>query len=195
MYWWFNHTHYSNPMPHQLEEFKLVEQTKTSNRKMLFVIIFSTILSIFATFWSYVDPSHRVGTEEANMNWVGQESMDRLQNWLMNPIEPSSSTAISFGVEMVFTLFLAFMRMRFLWWPFHPAGYAISNSWGMSVAWFPLFIAWVIKSMVMRFGGLKLLRQLTPLFMGLMLGEFVIGSSLSVVGTALGKLYYSFWVY
>jgi hypothetical protein len=195
MYWWFNRTHYSDPMPHQLEEFKLAEQTKTSNRKMLFVIIFSTILSIFATFWSYVDPSHRVGMEEARMNWVGQESMDRLQNWLMNPIEPSSSTAISFGVGMVFTLFLAFMRMRFLWWPFHPAGYAVSNSWGMSVAWFPLFIAWFIKSLVMRFGGLKLLRQLTPLFMGLMLGEFVIGSSLSVMGTALGKLYYSFWVY
>jgi Ca2+/Na+ antiporter len=195
MYWWFNRTHYSDPMPHQLEEFKLAEQTKTNNRKMLFVIIFSVILSIFATFWSYVDPSHRVGMEEARMNWVGQESMDRLQNWLMNPIEPSSSTAISFGVGMVFTLFLASMRMRFLWWPFHPAGYAVSNSWGMSVAWFPLFIAWFIKSLVMRFGGLKLLRQLTPLFMGLMLGEFVIGSSLSVVGTALGKLYYSFWVY
>ena len=195
MYWWFNRTHYSDPMPHQLEEFKLAEQTKTNNKKMLFVIIFSVILSIFATFWSYVDPSHRVGMEEANMNWVGQESMDRLQNWLMNPIEPSSSTAISFGIGMVFTLFLASMRMRFLWWPFHPAGYAVSNSWGMSVAWFPLFIAWVIKSMVMRFGGLKLLRQLTPLFMGLMLSEFVIGSSLSVVGTALGKLYYSFWVY
>jgi hypothetical protein len=195
MYWWFNRTHYSDPMPHQLEEFKLAEQTKTSNKKMLFVIIFSVILSIFATFWSYVDPSHRIGMEQASMNWVGQESMDRLQNWLVNPIEPSSSTAISFGIGMVFTLFLAFMRMRLLWWPFHPAGYAVSNSWGMSVAWFPLFIAWVIKSMVMRFGGLKLLRQLTPLFMGLMLGEFVIGSLLSVIGTALGKLYYSFWVY
>jgi len=118
MYWWFNRTHYSDPMPHQLEEFKLAEQTKTNNRKMLFVIIFSVILSIFATFWSYVDPSHRVGMEEARMNWVGQESMDRLQNWLMNPIEPSSSTAISFGVGMVFTLFLASMRMRFLWWHF-----------------------------------------------------------------------------
>jgi len=65
----------------------------------------------------------------------------------------------------------------------------------MSVAWFPLFIAWVIKSLVMRFGGLRTLNKAMPLFMGLMLGEFVIGSSLSVVGTALDRLYYSFWVY
>jgi len=195
MYWWFNRTHYSDPMPHQLEEFKLAEQTNTSNRKMLTVIIFSTVISIFATFWSYVDPSHRVGMEQARMNWVGQESMDRLQNWITNPVEPSSSTPISFSIGAIFTLFLAFMRMRFLWWTFHPAGYAVSNSWGMSVAWFPLFIAWVIKSLVMRFGGLRTLNKAMPLFMGLMLGEFVIGSSLSVVGTALDRLYYSFWVY
>ena len=155
MFWWFNRTHYSDPMPHQLEEFKLAEQTGTSNRALLFVIVFSTIVSIFATFWSYVDPSHRLGMESAHMNWVGRESMNRLQSWLVNPSEGSASTLTNFGAGMLFTLFLAFMRTRFLWWPFHPAGYAVSNSWGMAIAWFPLFIAWVIKSLVMRFGGLS----------------------------------------
>lgn len=195
MYWWFNRTHYSDPMPHQLEEFKLAEQTNTSNKSMLFVIIFATFISIFATFWSYVDPSHRVGMEEARMNWVGSESMARLQDWLHNLSGPSVSTPMNFGIGMIFTLFLAFMRTRFLWWQFHPAGYAISNSWGMAIAWFPLFIAWIAKSLVMRFGGLRLHRQVVPFFMGLMLGEFVIGSSLSIIGTIAGKTYYSFWVY
>ena len=64
-----------------------------------------------------------------------------------------------------------------------------------SIAWFPLFIAWVVKSLIMRFGGLKVHRQVLPFFLGLMLGDFVIGSSLSVIGTVLGKTYYSFWVY
>ena len=195
MFWWFNRTHYSDPMPHQLEEFKLAEQTRASNRIMLFVMLFATVISIFATFWSFVDPSHRVGMETARMNWVGRESMDRLQNWLLNPTEPNPSTPMNFGIGMIVTLFLAFMRTRFLWWPFHPAGYAVSNSWGMTIAWFPLFIAWVVKSLIMRFGGLKVHRQVLPFFLGLMLGDFVIGSSLSVIGTVLGKTYYSFWVY
>jgi hypothetical protein len=195
MFWWFNRTHYSDPMPHQLEEFKLAEQTGTNNRALLFVIMFAIIISIFATFWSFVDPSHRVGMETAHMNWVGRGAMNRLQNWLVNPTEGSLSTPANFGAGMLFTLFLAFMRMRFLWWPFHPAGYAVSNSWGMAIAWFPLLIAWIIKSLVMRFGGLRVHRQVTPFFLGLMLGEFVVGSTLSIVGTALRKTVYSFWVY
>ena len=168
---------------------------RTNNRALLFVIMFAIIISIFATFWSFLDPSHRVGMETAHMNWVGRESMNRLQNWLVNPTEGGVSTPINFGAGMLVTLFLVFMRMRFLWWPFHPAGYAVSNSWGMAIAWFPLFIAWIIKSLVMRFGGLRVHRQGTPFFLGLMLGEFVVGSTLSIVGTALRKTVYSFWVY
>lgn len=194
MYWWFGRTHYSDPMPHQLECFKLAERTGTRNRTMLYVILFSTVISIFATFWAFVHPSHKVGMEEMHMNWVGWESMEQLQNWLANPTDGTISTPMNFGFGMLFTLFLAFMRMRFLWWPFHPAGYAVSNSWGMAVAWFPLFIAWVIKSIVMRFGGLRVHRQVVPFFMGLMLGEFVVGSSLSIIGIVSGKTVYSFWV-
>ena len=129
------------------------------------------------------------------MNWVGWESMNRLQNWLTNPTEANASTPIAFSTGTLFALLLAFARSRFLWWPFHPAGYAVSNSWGMAIAWFPLFIAWVIKVLLVRIGGLKAHRQAIPFFMGLILGEFVVGSLLSVIGTALGKTYYSFWVY
>jgi hypothetical protein len=195
MYWWFNRTHYSDTMPHQLEGFKLAEQINVKNKTMLFVIIFSSIISIFATFWAFLDQSNRVGMESANMNWVGWESMNRLQNWLTNPTEASASTPIAFSSGTLFALLLAFARSRFLWWPFHPAGYAVSNSWGMAIAWFPLFIAWVIKVLLVRIGGLKAHRQAIPFFMGLILGEFVVGSLLSVIGTALGKTYYAFWVY
>jgi hypothetical protein len=195
MYWWFNRTHYSDTMPHQLEGFKLAEQINVKNKTMLFVIIFSSIISIFATFWAFLDQSNRVGMESANMNWVGWESMNRLQNWLTNPTEASASTPIAFSSGTLFALLLAFARSRFLWWPFHPAGYAVSNSWGMAIAWFPLFIAWVIKVLLVRIGGLKAHRQAIPFFLGLILGEFVVGSLLSVIGTALGKTYYAFWVY
>lgn len=195
MYWWFNRTHYSDTMPHQLEEFKLAEQTNVKNRTMLFVIIFSSVISILATFWAFLDQSNRVGMESASMNWVGWESMNRLQSWLTSPTEASASTPIAFGTGTLFALLLAFARSRFLWWPFHPAGYAVSNSWGMAIAWFPLFIAWIIKTLLIRIGGLKAHRRAIPFFMGLILGEFVIGSLLSVIGTVLGKTYYAFWVY
>jgi hypothetical protein len=65
----------------------------------------------------------------------------------------------------------------------------------MATVWFPLFLAWIAKGIILRFFGLKVHQQVRPFFMGLMLGEFVVGSFLSVMGTALGKTVYSFWVY
>lgn len=194
MYWFFNRAHYSDIMPHQLEGFKLAERTETSNKKLLVAMLSAIFVAIFATFWAFLHTSHQVGMA-GRLEWFGWEPMNRLQNWLNNPTSPNSSTPIFFSIGMIFTFFLMFMRVKFLWWPLHPAGYAVSNSWGMATVWFPLFIAWCIKTVVLKYGGLKAHQKVIPFFMGLMLGEFVVGSSLSVMGTALGKTVYSFWVY
>jgi hypothetical protein len=58
--------------------------------------------------------------------------------------------------------------------PFHPLGYAICSSWTMIVFWFSAFIAWALKSLILRYGGMKLYRQSRPFFLGMILGEFAI---------------------
>ena len=195
MYSWFNRTRYSDAMPHQLEGFKMAERTNTNTRWLLFVILLAIFISILATFWAFLHSSYQMGMLNSHMTWPGREGMERLQKWLTQPLVPSTSTPISVSVGMISTLLLALMRMRFLWWPFHPAGYAVSNSWGMSISWFPLFIAWVIKGLTLRHGGFKQYKQLVPLFMGLMLGEFIVGGFLCAFGTITGKPVYSFWPY
>jgi len=194
MYWFFNRAHYSDIMPHQLEGFKLAERTNTSNSKMVYAMLAAIFVGILTTFWAFLHNSHHIGMA-GRLEWFGWEPMNRLQSWLNNPTGPNYSTSTFLAIGMLFTFFLAFMRMRFLWWPLHPAGYAVSNSWGMATVWFPLFIAWCIKGIVLKYGGLKVHQKVMPFFMGLMLGEFVVGSFLSVIGTALGERVYSFWVY
>ena len=87
------------------------------------------------------------------------------------------------------------MRSRFLWWPLHPAGYAVSNSWGVAVTWFPILLSFTAKFIILRYGGLKAHRRAMPFFAGLILGEFVIGSIWSIIGTAARIRTYAFWVY
>ena len=77
-----------------------------------------------------------------------------------------------FIVGVIFTAFLAFMRSMFAWWPFHPLGYVVSASWTMIVFWFPCLVAWVLKGLILRWGGMKLYVAARPLFLGLVLGEF-----------------------
>ena len=85
------------------------------------------------------------------------------------------------------------LRTRFVGWPLHPVGYAVSSSWSMNLLWMPLLIAWIIKLLVLRYGGLRLYRQGLPLALGLFLGEYVAGGFWSLVGIALHTGVWLFW--
>jgi hypothetical protein len=76
-----------------------------------------------------------------------------------------------FLVGIGVSLFLTAMRTAFFWWPLHPLGYAIAGTWSTVEFWFPCLIAWVLKSLTVRYGGIGLYQRIRPLFLGLVLGE------------------------
>jgi hypothetical protein len=104
-----------------------------------------------------------------------------------------SATAI--GVGIAFSLSMLGIRSTFPKWPFHPVGYAVSSSWSMNLLWMPMFIAWVVKGLILRYGGLRLFRLWLPFFLGLILGEYVTGSIWSLGGILTGRNTYVFWPY
>ena len=79
---------------------------------------------------------------------------------------------VFFAVGILFTLFLSYMRAMFYWWPFHPLGYALCVSWAVSVFWFSCLIAWIIKGLILRYGGMQFYVRARPWFFGMILGEF-----------------------
>jgi hypothetical protein len=79
---------------------------------------------------------------------------------------------VFFVVGILFTVFLAYMRYSYFWWPFHPLGYAICYSWTIMVFWFPCFVAWLLKVIVMRYGGMKMYVRARPFMLGMIMGEF-----------------------
>ncbi|MDQ1328136.1 MAG: hypothetical protein QG641_1421 [Candidatus Poribacteria bacterium] len=194
LFWFFNRAHYSDIMPHQLEAFKLAEKTNTRGKHIFIAMLISVFVGIVATFWAFLHNSHHIGMA-GRVEWFGWEPYNRLQGWISNPSKPDYSTGLFLGVGFVTTLFFTFMRNRFIWWPLHPAGYAVSNSWGLDVTWFPILLSFIIKSVILKFGGLKVHSRAIPFFAGLILGEFVIGSIWSIIGSISGLSTYAFWVY
>jgi hypothetical protein len=69
------------------------------------------------------------------------------------------------------TAFLAAMRLRFTAWPLHPVGFLLLYCYPIRMIWFSIFIGWLCKTIVVRFGGIELFRALRPLFLGLIIGE------------------------
>jgi len=68
---------------------------------------------------------------------------------------------------------LLFLRHRFIWWPLHPIGFPIANTYTIvSYGWFSIFLAWLFKTIILKYGGISIYRALLPFFLGLVLGEF-----------------------
>ena len=74
---------------------------------------------------------------------MGKKSFDMLGTWLKTPSTPDRSGLMGVGIGVVMTIFLSYMRMSYVWWPFHPVGYCMSTTWLVYNTWLPFFIAWL----------------------------------------------------
>jgi len=198
LYSWFNRAYSSHPMPHQLESFKLTDSVRGIRRKPLSAfIMLAGLLGIFSCFWAYLDIYHKHGAMSGFGDWpnlwYGNGTYGLLARWLTYPSQINYGSASFMGVGVISVLFLAMMRLRFFWWPFHPLGYVISLSYWIHYIWLCLLISSIFKLIIAKYGGLKLYRRASYFFLGLVLGDFVIGSLWLVYGTLLNTTVYVFW--
>jgi hypothetical protein len=197
--WWMNRAFRSHPMPHQLEGMRIAERRGLESSRLLIGIMLACIIGIIASFWSLLFSGYHYGWSTSNTGLAahvfGREPYDRLASWLRSPTYLNLTAAGAVGAGLAFSLALLVMRTTFIWWPLHPVGYAVSSSWSMNLLWMPLLIAWVIKLNLLRYGGLRLYRQALPLFMGLVLGEYVAGGLWALAGVVLQRPVWVFWPY
>jgi len=197
MYYWFNRCYRNHPMPNQLESFKMAETTRIGNQGLLLAMLIATIVGITATFWANLDITYRNGAiakAGGFKSWLGWESFNRLQRWLHNPSSPNVTGITFMGIGALATFFMMFMRMRFFWWPFHPAGYALAISFAMDYFWFAFFVSWLIKWIILRHGGISAHQKAVPFFLGLILGDYVTGSIWAIIGPIAGIRTYKIFI-
>lgn len=193
MYFWFNRAYRGHPMPHQLEGFKLAEQSGGHYRRWFWLMWAAGIVGTIAGFWAMLHLNYEYGATARSRGTFGPEPFVRLAGWLKNPMPTNMAVVTATGVGFAFACFLQLMRVRFPWWPFHPLGYAVTSSWEINLVWMPLFIAWVLKVVILRYTGLPGFRRSLPFFFGLMLGQFVVGSLLNIWGIMTETPTYQFW--
>lgn len=196
-YWFFNRSYTCHPMPHQLEGFKLAERTGMDSRRLASAMMIAVAFSIPVAFWAYLHMFYKEGAA-SGLGWHalgnGNHTFgNNLQYWLNNLSLTDSIHVAFMGGGMAFTFFLMVMRTRFLWWNLHPIAYPLARDYNMNRMWFAIFISWAVKIMLLKYGGLKLYRKAVPFFIGLILGEFMIGGGWSIIGMTLGIPVYVFW--
>ena len=164
---------------------------------MLFAILAALLVGILSQFWALISIPYRLGAlhEMSRVPIIyGSEPWRHLQNWLTHPLAPDY-WAIGFtGIGLLFALFLMLMRMKFFWFPFHPAAYAaVCGSWAVNYIWFSLAVVWVLKLVLLKYGGRNAHRKAMPFFLGLILGQFTVGSLWTILGMVFNIPTYGIW--
>jgi len=109
-----------------------------------------------------------VGMTPATGGWM-TEHMDIAEGTL-GGMNTGKMSFLALGAALMTVLMIC--RYRFPWWPIHPAGLAIGLTHPTFHVWFSIFVAWLIKVLVLKFGGISLYRSTRPFFLGMILGAF-----------------------
>lgn len=188
-YWPMTKEIRNTPTPFQLESFKLADRANMDTKRLWKVIALTTVIGIFLTFWAFLQLNYKWGGVGA---WRGVSAYNTMERWIVSPAEPDSRFLTAVGIGFIFVVINTMMRLRFLWWNLHPLGYPLAGYYHFDRLWFPFFLSWLAKWIILKYGGIKLYRKAFPLFMGLVLGEFIIGSIWGILGLLTGKPTYAF---
>lgn len=161
-------------MPSFLQSFKLASDRGLKARALLGLIAAVTLITYVLSLWMNV----RLGYEHGGLSlesWFAQGGAKKpaadAASLIGGVREVSVFNLGWMGLGMAATYLLMLARSRLLWFPFHPVGLLMSLTYPMHRLWFSLFIGWMCKSLITRFGGSEMYRRLAPLFLGLVLGD------------------------
>ena len=143
-------------------------------RLLLVPLLIAIPVAFVAASMTYLRLNYSVGALALYTHpiWSTSREFGALVGPLQGHVDLSHVSPGAGIVGASITLALVVMRSRFTWFPLHPLGFALAPTWAMMVFWFGFFVAWVIRSVVLRYGGLQTYRKLTPLMLGMIIGEF-----------------------
>jgi hypothetical protein len=193
------------PMPvYASHALKIADQTSPEaerrfGRRFIALLMSSLLLGYVVSFASMLwTEYHYVSTKDVPakplINDWGADGNVRIQivesnvKYAHERFYSPTNTYAHWTFGFVFTAFLAFMRLRFAWWPLHPVGYVMINSFGSDVLWFSILIGWICKALIVRFGGSRMYTAGKPIFLGLIVGESVAAGFWLIVGIVLSAM-------
>jgi hypothetical protein len=103
---------------------------------------------------------------------------------------PSAPSLVGYGLTTagaVVTVLIVWLRTRFAGFMLHPIGFAVGPQMLMDQLWFSFFLAWLVKSLILRYGGAHVYRRAVPFFLGLVLGQYTAAAFWFVVDLCTGK--------
>jgi hypothetical protein len=104
-----------------------------------------------------------------------------------SPMVPSLSWWLWMALGAAVMWALTVLHLRFIGWPLHPLGFAIAPTQPVQDLWFSIFVGWLLKVWVLRYGGYRTYERGIELMLGLILGQFLACAGWVIVDALTGS--------
>jgi hypothetical protein len=203
---WMSRHHAMEEMAaYQLDSAKLGREARLPTSLLVGAVLLAVCVGLGVGFWVHLDTFYSIGSNLAGGgNGTGEfratvalQEFQALKGRLAAPPPRNWEQIQAQGAGLAFTAVLQWVRMKWIGSPFHPLGFLIGTSYGdSSNSFFPLFIAWLFKAILLRTGGLRWYRAGIPVFLGLAIGHyFFVGILWPILATAVGEASAAYLVY
>ncbi len=195
---WFDWDYRGTAMAHQMEALKLSTAAGLRHRDVAKSILLSAAIAIVVAFMAFLAIAYHFGAESGKLesyrvNWA-EMPIDLLAIWGASQQGIGWDEIGGGAAGAVVVLLLSFAHTRLIWWPFHPVGYALSCTFTLEWLWCPLFVVWLAKLLILRYGGIRLYRRGIPLAIGLILGDYAVALVWAAIALVTGEhMYSTFW--
>jgi hypothetical protein len=161
-----------------LESLKIADSARVRPQPLLRAMSVGFLLSLVVGVYVTLTGMYHYGfyglRSATSTFWLGSQvrwGAGHIFYALTDPSKLDINAILGTGAGAAVAIALGMLRLRFWWWPLHPVGYLAANSWGMHWFYSAFLIGWIAKSLVTRYGGLRLYRQTVPIAIGLIGGE------------------------
>jgi hypothetical protein len=156
------------------------------NRRLIIgSIIITLIMGVAVSFVAMLALCYKFGIRELELDWASRTTLavyENVNTLVEMPLKPGEWVTIFAVAGAIIMMVLVVCYHRFYWWPIHPIGYLTAYSSAMRILWFSFFAGWLFNALCMRYGGVALFKKLRFVFIGLIIGDFLMGGIWAVIG-------------
>lgn len=178
---------WSSVMASTGQALKVQEEARISPRLLFVGIMTAIVVSYAASSWMHIYAGYKVGALNVAAyggSYYGELFMSgTMANYIDTFVTPKVNTPLTRDIIISRYLFtgigaivmgaLMFLHSKFLWWPVHYIAFPIAESMPVRVYWFSIFLAWLIKISILRFGGHNVYKKSVPFFLGIIMGNII----------------------
>ena len=164
---------------------RMLHGLKAGRRRIVTLLVSALAIGLLGSIYTTLNLGYQFGALNLHRQYFSGlfafEPFRFAARFIESPTAPYWTGWIWNGVGAVVMGVLIWARHYLLWWPLHPIGYVVSGTWILNSVWFSIFLAWMIKSIVLRYVGPGGYRATRWFFIGVILGLFVIGGTWLVI--------------